>query len=324
MPDVSELSTELPAQLIIATRESELALWQSQHVKQQLEAAHPSLVIELLPMTTKGDQLLDTPLYRSGGKGLFVKELETALLESRADIAVHSMKDVPAELPTGLGIHALLTRADRRDAFVSNRYASLAELPPQAIVGTSSLRRQTILKQHRPDLDIQLLRGNVNTRIAKLDDGQYDAIILACAGLDRLGWQHRVTQRLPVDAFMPAPGQGIVGVECRTDDASTRSLLASLNNADATIELAAERACNARLGGGCHVPIAIRSELTTNQLILFAMVSDPAGLRQLTGTMQAARQNPLPLHEQTLAATQLGERLAEDLLSRGAAQLLNG
>lgn len=308
--------------MIIATRESELALWQSNHVKTELESAHPGTLVELLPMTTRGDILLDKPLYRSGGKGLFVKELENAILEKRADIAVHSMKDVPAELPAGLGIHALLPRADRRDAFISNRYRALADLPQNAIVGTSSLRRQCILKKFRPDLDIQLLRGNVNTRIAKLDDGQYDAIILACAGMDRLGWQQRITQRLPADVFIPAPGQGIVGIECRSDDAATRTMLAALNDTNATIELAAERACNAQLGGGCHVPIAIRSELTDNALHLFAMVSTPNGQQQLHSTLHVKRKNTDAIAAQTLQAQQLGERVAQDLLSRGAMQIL--
>lgn len=298
--------------LVIATRESQLALWQTHHVKSLLEQAHPGIEVTLLPMTTQGDQILETPLYQAGGKGLFVKELEHALLDGRADLAVHSMKDVPAELPDGLGIHALLARADRRDAFVSNAYATLADLPTSAVVGTSSLRRQCLLKAQRPDLNIKVLRGNLNTRMRKLDEGQYDAIILACAGLDRLGWQDRIRERLTPEQFIPAPGQGIVGIECRNDDEQTLQLLAPLQDDLAALELSAERGFNARLGGGCHVPIAVRSELRGEQIFVEGLVGSLDGQQILKVSGQADRTE----------ATQLGERLADELLAQGAAELL--
>lgn len=306
--------------LVIATRESELALWQSNHVKHGIETHHPEVSVNLLPMTTQGDQLLDTPLYQSGGKGLFVKELETALLDGRADIAVHSMKDVPVALPAGLGIHALLPRADRRDALVSQHYDSLDALPTGACVGTSSLRRQALLQHLRPDLNIRLLRGNVNTRIRKLDEGQYDAIILACAGLDRLGWQTRIVQRLDPLTFIPAPGQGIVGIECRNDDTQTRAWLTALHDANSAIQLAAERGCNARLEGGCHSPVGMRCDLTDNELKLHAFVGNLTENSLISSEHTIIR--PTDPQAACMAAQQLGETVADELLAQGAAAWL--
>ena len=235
--------------LKIATRQSPLALWQANFVKDQLEKFHPTLSVELVPMVTKGDVILDSPLAKIGGKGLFVKELENALLEKRADIAVHSMKDVPMEFPEGLGLSVICKREDPRDAFVSNTYRSLDELPQGAIVGTSSLRRQCQLKQLRPDLDIRSLRGNVGTRLSKLDNGEYDAIILASAGLIRLGLAERIASFIEVEQSLPAAGQGAVGIECRVDDEEVKALLAPLSDATTTTCVLAERAMNTRLQG---------------------------------------------------------------------------
>ncbi|EIV5287699.1 hydroxymethylbilane synthase, partial [Klebsiella pneumoniae] len=221
--------------LKIATRQSPLALWQAQYVKARLEQAHPGLKVELVPMVTRGDVILDTPLAKVGGKGLFVKELELAMLEGRADIAVHSMKDVPVEFPEGLGLVTICERDDPRDAFVSNRYASIDELPAGSVVGTSSLRRQCQLAATRPDLAIRSLRGNVGTRLSKLDNGEYDAIILAAAGLKRLQLEARIRQPLSPEQSLPAVGQGAVGIECRLDDAWTRGLLEPLNHTETAV-----------------------------------------------------------------------------------------
>lgn len=230
--------------LRIATRQSPLALWQAEFVRQELEQRHPGLHVELVPMVTKGDIILDTPLAKVGGKGLFVKELELALLENRADIAVHSMKDVPVDFPDGLGLVTICEREDPRDAFVSNHYDSVDTLPPGSIVGTSSLRRQCQLRERRPDLEIRDLRGNVGTRLGKLDNGDYDAIILAVAGLKRLKLDERIRCALPPEESLPAVGQGAVGIECRLDDERTRSLLSVLNHAQTDICVRAERAMN--------------------------------------------------------------------------------
>lgn len=344
IPESKPMSESKPrsSSLVIATRESELALWQTNHVKQLLESAHPELEISLLPMTTQGDQILDTPLYRSGGKGLFVKELEQALLDGRADLAVHSMKDVPTELPDGLGIHCLLNRADRRDAFVSNKHESFVDLPENAVVGTSSLRRQCLLKSQRPDLTIKVLRGNVNTRIRKLDEGQYDAIILACAGLDRLGWQNRIQERLDPTTFIPAPGQGIVGIECRNADVTTQQYLAPLNDALANMELSAERGFNGHLGGGCHVPIAVHSYLKDNKFTVDGLVGSADGKEILRAsdsiTLDFSANDRLTANSASLdrnsldpdnidsniqqQAKRLGIKVAEQLLNQGAAELL--
>lgn len=230
----------------IATRQSPLAMWQALYVKEQLQLTHPGLVVELVPMVTKGDIILDTPLAKVGGKGLFVKELELALLESRADIAVHSMKDVPIDFPEGLGLVTICEREDPRDAFVSNHYDSLEELPAGSIVGTSSLRRQCQLKAQRPDLIIRDLRGNVGTRLGKLDNGDYDAIILAVAGLKRLGLNERIRTPLSAEQSLPAVGQGAVGIECRLDDNETRQLLDALNHTRTAVCVKAERAMKDR------------------------------------------------------------------------------
>ncbi|MFZ2320968.1 MAG: hydroxymethylbilane synthase, partial [Pseudomonas sp.] len=240
----------------IATRKSALALWQAEYVKACLEQAHPGLLVSLVPMVSRGDKLLDAPLAKIGGKGLFVKELETALLDNEADIAVHSMKDVPMDFPEGLGLFCICEREDPRDAFVSNTFASLDELPAGSVVGTSSLRRQAQLLALRPDLKIHFLRGNVNTRLAKLDAGEYDAIILAAAGLIRLGFGARIRASISVEASLPAGGQGAVGIECRSADAEIHALLAPLHHRETALRVTAERALNKHLNGGCQVPIA--------------------------------------------------------------------
>ncbi|MFL1805301.1 hydroxymethylbilane synthase [Plesiomonas shigelloides] len=297
----------------IATRQSPLALWQAEHVRQLLCAQHPDLEVTLVPMVTKGDVILDTPLAKVGGKGLFVKELELALLEQRADIAVHSMKDVPVEFPDGLGLVCICKRDDPHDALVSNHYDSLDALPQGAIVGTSSLRRQCQLRAARPDLHIKDLRGNVGTRLSKLDNGEYDAIILAAAGLRRLGLEARIRARLSVQQSLPAVGQGAIGIECRLDDARVRALLAPLNHADTADRVVAERAMNNRLQGGCQVPIGSYAELTGDQLYLRALVGAPDGSRLLQAEIRGPRTE----------AEQLGSALAEQLLDAGAGSILS-
>ena len=236
----------------IATRRSKLALWQAEHVADLLRRAHPALVVELVPMSTQGDRVLDRALAEVGGKGLFVKELEVALHEQRADIAVHSMKDVPSELPPGFEIAAALPRANPLDAFLSVRYARFADLPHGARVGTSSPRRQAQLRSARPDLSLELLRGNVDTRLRRLEEGGLDAILLACAGLERLGLGERITEQLPADFCVPAVGHGVIGIECRPGDARSRTLLAPLHHKESYVRLAAERAYARALGGSCH------------------------------------------------------------------------
>ncbi|MEN0586566.1 MULTISPECIES: hydroxymethylbilane synthase [unclassified Kosakonia] len=298
--------------LRIATRQSPLALWQAHYVKERLEANHPGLTVELVPMVTRGDVILDTPLAKVGGKGLFVKELELALLENRADIAVHSMKDVPVDFPQGLGLVTICERDDPRDAFVSNRYNSLDELPAGSIVGTSSLRRQCQLAEHRPDLVIRSLRGNVGTRLSKLDNGDYDAIILAVAGLNRLGLGSRVRTALPPETSLPAVGQGAVGVECRLDDTRTRALLAPLNHDDTAVRVKAERAMNTRLEGGCQVPIGSYAELIDGGIWLRGLVGAPDGSIMVRGERRGRLED----------AEQLGISLAEELLDNGARAIL--
>ena len=241
--------TEQHSVLRIATRKSALALWQAEFVKAELEKHHANLTVELVPMSTKGDKILDTPLAKVGGKGLFVKELEQAMMDGRADIAVHSMKDVPVDFPEGLELHTICQREDPRDAFVSNRFSNLSELPEGAVVGTSSLRRQCQIRAARPDLIIKDLRGNVNTRLAKLDAGEYDAIILAAAGLIRLEMAERIASYIEASESLPANGQGAVGIECRSDDGKTKALLAPLEHSETRIRVLAERAMNRRLEG---------------------------------------------------------------------------
>lgn len=296
----------------IATRKSALALWQAEFVKESLEAAHPGLTVSLVPMVSRGDKLLDAPLAKIGGKGLFVKELETALLEDEADIAVHSMKDVPMDFPTGLGLFCICEREDPRDAFVSNTYDSLESLPAGSIVGTSSLRRQAQLLARRPDLTIHFLRGNVNTRLAKLDAGEYDAIILAAAGLIRLGFETRIRARISVEDSLPAGGQGAVGIECRTADLDLHALLAPLNHAPTAVRVNAERAMNKHLNGGCQVPIACYAELEGEQLWLRGLVGQPDGGLLLRAESRAPAGD----------AEALGVRIAEALLAQGAQDIL--
>jgi hydroxymethylbilane synthase len=298
--------------LTIATRQSALALWQAEHVAALLRQAHRGLEVELLPMTTRGDQILDRPLAKVGGKGLFLKELERALLDGRADIAVHSMKDVPAELDQGLEVPVLLERADARDALVSARFATLQDLPRGARVGTSSLRRQVQLRVARPDLELHDLRGNVGTRLDKLDRGDFDAILLAAAGLDRLGLSARIRHRLDPPAWLPAVAQGAIGIECRAGDARVLELLAPLHHADTARLVAAERAMNRKLGGSCEVPVAGHAWVEDDRLHLAGMVGRLEGARILRSTVSAG------LDE----AEALGQRVAEDLFAQGAAELL--
>jgi hydroxymethylbilane synthase len=296
----------------IATRKSALALWQAEYVKTQLEYYHQHIFVELVPMTTKGDIILDTPLAKVGGKGLFVKELEVAMLENRADIAVHSMKDVPIEFPSGLALEIICPREDPRDALVSNTVKSLQQLPHGAILGTSSLRRQCQIKALRPDLDVRDLRGNVNTRLKKLDQGEYDAIILATAGLIRLNMPERIQEFISPEVMLPANGQGAVGIECRSNDTNIKSLLAPLACSETTIRVTAERAMNRALEGGCQVPIGSYALIKDNTLWLRGLVGSVDGSQIL----QADISGPCD------QAEQLGKSLAEHLLTLGADKIL--
>ena len=297
----------------IATRKSALALWQAEYVKAKLEHFHPGINVELVPMTTKGDIILDTPLAKVGGKGLFVKELEVAMLEDRADIAVHSMKDVPVEFPEGLGLEVICPREDPRDAFVSNTIKSFAQLPQGAVVGTSSLRRQCQIKALRPDLEIRDLRGNVNTRLKKLDNGEYDAIILAAAGLIRLEMPERIQEFIEPEVMLPANGQGAVGIECRTDDEALKALLAPLGCETTRIRVLAERAMNRALEGGCQVPIGSYAVIQENgEIFLRGLVGATDGSEILTSDITGTSEN----------AEQLGKSLADQLLEKGADKIL--
>jgi hydroxymethylbilane synthase len=301
------------APLRIATRQSRLALWQAEHAAARLREAHPGLVVTLVPMTTTGDRVLDRPLAEVGGKGLFIKELELALAEGRADIAVHSMKDVPSDLPPGMTLAAMLPRADPRDAFVSVRHAHFAALPHGARVGTSSLRRQSQLQHARPDLELVTLRGNVDTRLRKLDDGAYDAIILAAAGLVRLGLERRITHYFEPETSVPAVGQGVVGVECRANDARSLQLCAALNDAQAWLCCTAERAFAQRLQGSCQSPIAGYAQLRGDELQLRGVVASPDGRELYRGAEAGAASD----------AAGIGARLADRLLAAGAKALLD-
>ena len=296
----------------IATRRSPLAMWQAEYVRDQLQQNHPGLQVEFVKMVTQGDKILDTPLAKVGGKGLFVKELEVGMLEGQADIAVHSMKDVPMAFPEGLHLAVVCPREDPRDAFVSNTYKNLEELPEGARVGTSSMRRTCQLRELRPDLNILDLRGNVNTRLKKLDDGEYDAIILAAAGLIRLEFTSRIAQFIEPEVCLPAVGQGAVGIECREGDERIHALLACLNDENTSIRVRAERAMNNRLEGGCQVPIGGYSLLEGDEIWLRALVGRPDGSEMIRGEIRG------PIAE----AEALGEQLADDLLSRGAAEIL--
>lgn len=296
----------------IATRKSPLALWQAEEVARQLTLHHPDIKIEYIKMTTKGDKILDAPLAKVGGKGLFVKELEQGLLDGAADIAVHSMKDVPMDFPAGLCLPIIMEREDPRDAFVSNHYATLADLPADARIGTSSLRRQLQIKAVMPQARMLDLRGNVNSRLQKLDNGDYDAIILAAAGLIRLGFAERIRSHISPEDSLPAIGQGAVGIECREHDTRVLKLLAPLNHPDTHTRLSAERAMNHRLNGGCQVPIAGYAELVADQIWLRGLVGRPDGSEVIRGDIRGPASK----------ADALGKDLAEKLLKQGAETIL--
>jgi len=296
----------------IATRKSPLAMWQAEHVAEALRTAHPGINVEIHGMSTQGDKILDTPLAKIGGKGLFVKELEARMLEGDADIAVHSMKDVPVELPDGLHLAVIMEREDPRDAFVSNTYASLDDLPEGAVIGTSSLRRQCQLSDRRPDLEIKSLRGNVNTRLKKLDDGEYDAIILAAAGLIRLGFGERIRSTINPEDSLPAIGQGAVGIECRADDERINELLAPLHHADTASRVLAERAMNTRLEGGCQVPIGGHAVLEDDEIWMRGLVGTVDGSEIIRAEIRGPRKQ----------AEALGTALADELLQHGAQEIL--
>lgn len=300
--------------LRIATRKSPLALWQAEYVRNLVTDYYPGTTVEIIGMSTEGDRQLDTRLASVGGKGLFMKELEQALLSDAADIAVHSMKDVTVDLPAGLEIATICEREEPADAMVSRKYSSLASLPPGGRVGTSSLRRKCQLAHAFPELEILDLRGNVNTRLARLDAGDFDAIILAAAGLIRLGMEDRITETINLDLCLPAVGQGAVGIECRSDDAETIRTLAALGHEDTAVCVAAERSLNRALGGGCHVPIAGYAVREGESLWLRGRVGDPGGERLLQAEARSS-----------LADTEsLGERVANDLLKMGAGEILEG
>ncbi len=298
--------------LRVATRKSPLALWQAEYVKQALQALHPTLSVELVPMTTRGDKILDTALSKIGGKGLFIKELEHALLNDQADIAVHSMKDVPMEFPEGLCLGVICERENPFDALVSNTFISVDDLPEGARLGTSSLRRASQLQNYRPDLRILNCRGNVNTRLAKLDNGEYDAIILAVAGLKRLAMIDRISQQLDSDLCLPAPGQGAVGIELRADDERTQALISPLNHDDTIACVGAERALNSALQGGCQVPIAAYATFDAGMVHLRARVASPDGQTLLLADGSAEADG----------VQALGQQLAEQLLAQGAGDIL--
>jgi len=301
-----------PTILRIATRKSPLALWQAEHVAAALRVAHPGLSVDMVPMSTRGDEILDRSLAEIGGKGLFLKELEVAMMEGRADLAVHSLKDVPVTLEPGFTLPAILPRADAADAFVSNHYANLAALPQGARVGTSSLRRQALLRAVRPDLELLDLRGNVGTRLGKLDAGGYDAIVLACAGLERLGFAARIRTRLTPPAWLPAPGQAAIAIEARSDNPNTLALLAALDDADTRLTVTAERAMNQALGGSCIVPVAAWCVLGERGLHLRGMVGDAS-------TGQLLHAEATRVDDDAVA---LGQEVAAALIAQGAGELL--
>lgn len=298
--------------LKIATRQSPLALWQAEHIRARLEALHADLKVELVTFVTQGDKILDTPLAKIGGKGLFVKELEAALLDGRADLAVHSMKDVPMKLPAGLSLAVICEREDPLDAFVSNTYASFEQLPQGAKVGTSSLRRKSQILKARPDLEIIDLRGNVGTRLSKLDAGLYDAIILASAGLKRLGLAERIRHTLPAEVSLPAVGQGALGLECRAEDQAVLELILPLLHSETDVCVRTERAFNAYLEGGCQVPIAGYAILEQGQIHIQGRVGSVDGKTLLKAEQVG----------ETAQAEQIGVALAQELLAQGAGDLL--
>lgn len=302
--------------LVIATRRSRLALWQAQHIAERLQAAHAGLRVELLPMSTRGDELIDRRLDEAGGKGLFVKELENAMADGRADLAVHSMKDVPAELPPGFVLAAITAREDPRDALISSRYKNLVEMPKGATVGTSSLRRQAQIVERHPGLEVRLLRGNVDTRLAKLDRGEYDAIVLAAAGLTRLGLEARITARLDAGEMLPAPGQGALGIECLAARAEVVGLIAPLADAASAACVRAERTVSRVLGGSCTLPLAAFAQMVENRagnrVRLRALVASSDGKRVIRSEFEAAAADP----------EALGNRVAQDLRRQGADAIL--
>jgi len=298
--------------IVIATRASRLALWQAEHVQARLLALYPSAQVELLKLSTRGDEILDRSLSKVGGKGLFIKELEYALLDGRADLAVHSLKDVPVDMEVSFELSTILARADCRDAFVSNDFKNLSDLPVGAMVGTSSLRREAQLRARFPYLLIQPLRGNLDTRLGKLDSGQYAAIILAAAGLERLGLSHRIRHRMTIEESLPAAGQGALGIEILQSRSDLREWLAPLACADTTVCALAERAVSRALGGSCQVPLAAYAKLEGSQLFLHALVAMPDGQT----IYRAERQGP------AAQAEQIGRQAANDLLVQGAGQLL--
>jgi hydroxymethylbilane synthase len=304
-----------PRRLRIATRESALALWQAEHVRARLTALYPGMTVDLLGLTTQGDRVLDQPLSAIGGKGLFIKELEVAMDEGRADFAVHSLKDVPMEMPPGFALAAITAREDPRDAFVSNRHTGLADLPRGAIVGTSSLRREAQLRERHPHLAIEPLRGNVNTRLRKLDEGRYAAIILAAAGLKRLGFGTRIASLLEPDESLPAPGQGALALECRADRVSIAAVLAPLADQATTLATAAERAFSRARGGSCHTPLAAYAEWEEGTLWLRGLIAGRDGREVLRGEREADVAD-------AEAAARLGTELADDFLARGAARFI--
>ena len=306
------MSSNRPSELIIASRESLLAMWQAEHIQATLRALYPEMNVGILGMTTLGDQILDSPLSKIGGKGLFVKELEVAMAERRADIAVHSMKDVPMNLPEGFTLAAIGQREDPRDALVSNQYQSLAELPAGAVIGTSSLRRQALLMARHPHLKIAPLRGNVQTRLRKLDEGQYAAIVLAAAGLKRLGLAARIAATLEPSESLPAVGQGALGIECLAARDDLLALLAPLNHAETAACVNAERALSRRLSGSCQTPLGGFAQIQNGQLTLNGFVADLEGKRFVQATLSGAPSD----------AEQIGSAMAEDLLARGADKIL--
>jgi hydroxymethylbilane synthase len=306
------MTLQIPKKLVIASRESRLALWQSEHVRDQLKALYPACDVQILGMTTRGDQILDRTLSKVGGKGLFVKELEAALLEGRADIAVHSSKDVPMDLPEGFMLAAFGVREDPCDAFVSNHFAALDELPAGAVVGTSSLRREAQLRARYPHLNVAPLRGNVITRLAKHDQGEYQGIILAAAGLKRLGLGHRIRSLIDVTQSLPAPGQGALAIECRADRADLVELLAPLHDAATAACVRAERGLSRALSGSCQLPLAAYATTEAGQVWLRGLVASPDGQRVIRDELRGAAADP----------EALGSRLAARLRAAGAGEII--
>jgi len=307
------MSTSAPAKVVIATRASRLALWQAEHVQAMLRARHPGLAVELLPLSTTGDERLDVSLDKVGGKGLFIKELETAMLEGRADLAVHSMKDMPAELPPGFALAAITSRDDPRDAFVSARHTALADMPDGAVLGTSSLRRAAQVAARRPGLVVRPLRGNVNTRLAKLDRGEYAAIILAAAGLKRLGLAERIRSHLTLEESLPAAGQAALGIECLASRTDIVALVGPLAEREASLCVRAERAVNRALGGNCSIPLGAHAEFEGGSLRLRAIVASPDGSRAARAECSGPADAPETLGEQ--AAALLRQRGAGEILA---------